>query len=100
MIQVPRIAVGVIVYKDEKIFLAKSKKWADQWIVPGGHLDWGEQLHDCVAREVKEETNMKIQHVQMVQLQESIFPEKFHDKRHFIFVDFLAFMKLLIIGSK
>ena len=90
MTQVPRIAVGVIVYKDDKIFLAKSKKWADRWIVPGGHLDWGEQLHDCVVREVKEETNMDIQHVQMLQLQESIFPEQFHDKRHFVFLDFVA----------
>lgn len=90
MTQVPRIAVGVLVYKDEKIFLAKSKKWADRWIVPGGHLDWGEQLHGCVIREVKEETNMDIQNVQMLQLQESIFSEQFHDKRHFVFFDFIA----------
>ena len=60
MTQVPRVAVGVIVYKDEKIFLAKSKKWTDRWIVPGGHLDWGEQLHDCVVREVKEELDIAI----------------------------------------
>lgn len=90
MTQVPRVAVGVIVYKDDKIFLAKSKKWNDRWIVPGGHLDWGEQIHDCVVREVKEETNMDVHNVQMLQLQESIFPEQFHDKRHFVFLDFMA----------
>jgi len=94
MTQVPRIAVGVLVYNEKnEIFLAQSHKWGEKWIVPGGHIDWGERIHDCVIREVKEETGMDIEQVQMLQLQESIFPEEFHDKRHFIFLDFMAAYK-------
>ena len=33
---------------------------------------------------------MDVHNVQMLQLQESIFPEQFHDKRHFVFLDFMA----------
>jgi nucleoside triphosphatase len=90
----PRIVVGVLIYNNKnEIFLAKSNKWKNKWIVPGGHLEWGETLHNCVKRETKEETNLDIENIKLINVQESIFSEEYHDKRHMIFMDFSAKVK-------
>lgn len=87
----PKVAVGVIIYNEEgQIFLAKSHKWKDCWIVPGGHLDWGETIENCVRREVLEETGLELEDIQRIDVQEAIFPEEFHEERHFIFFDYIA----------
>jgi 8-oxo-dGTP pyrophosphatase MutT (NUDIX family) len=36
------------------------KKHAGEWDLPGGHTHVNEELEDGLAREVKEETNLKI----------------------------------------
>ena len=89
--KVPRIVVGVLIYNNNnQFFLAKSHKWKNKWIVPGGHLEWGESLEQGVKREVLEETGLKVFDLQLINVQESIFSEEFHDKRHFIFLDYIC----------
>ncbi|MBT4376912.1 NUDIX domain-containing protein [archaeon] len=89
--KIPRIIVGVLIYNDQgEIFLATCHKWKDRWVVPGGKLDWGETLHHCAKREVKEETNMDIDEIELIGTQESIFSEEFHEKKHMVFMDFSA----------
>ena len=89
--EVPRIVIGVLVSNENKeIFLARSHKWKDKWIVPGGHLDFGETLEACAKREVKEETNLDIEDVTLIDVQESVFSEEFYNKRHMIFLDYSA----------
>ena len=86
---VPEIAVGALVYNDAgEILLAKSHKWSHKWVVLGGHVDAGETLHECVKREVKEETNLDVDCVEWVDNQESIYSDIFHKKRHFVFIDY------------
>jgi nucleoside triphosphatase len=90
-LHIPRIVVGVLIYNDKnEIFLAKSYKWKDKWIVPGGHLEWGETLKNCVKREVKEETNLDIDGIELIFVKENIFSEEFHEKRHMLFMDYSA----------
>lgn len=48
----------------------------------------GESLIDCVRREVKEETNLNISNIELIDTRESIFPKDFFEERHFIFFDF------------
>lgn len=87
--EVPRVVVGVLVYNDRgEVLLATSHKWKGRWIVIGGHLDWGETIEDAVRRETREETGLKVSDIEMVCFQESIFPDEYHDKRHFVFLDF------------
>jgi nucleoside triphosphatase len=89
MNKIPKIAVGVLILNnEEKIFLAKSPKWNNMWIVPGGKLDYGETLKECVKREVKEETGLNITNVKFLEVLESIKSKEFHDEKHFIFLDF------------
>jgi nucleoside triphosphatase len=85
----PKIVIGALIYNEEnKIFLGKSNKWGDRWIVPGGHLELGETFVECIKREVREETNLEISDIELIGIQESIFSEEFHKKRHMIFLDY------------
>ncbi|MBI4895009.1 MAG: NUDIX domain-containing protein [Candidatus Aenigmarchaeota archaeon] len=87
----PEVVAGVLIYNSKnEIFLAKCHKWKDKWVVPGGHLEIGETFNDCVKREVKEETNIDVDNIELVCIQESVFSEEFHQKRHMIFLDFAA----------
>lgn len=85
----PKVVVGALIYNDKnEIFLGKSYKWGENWIIPGGHLEWGEKLSDCVKREVKEETDLDVENIELVGIQESIFSKEFHKKKHMVFMDY------------
>lgn len=55
-----RVATRAIIIKDDKILLGYEAK-PDQYIIPGGGLEKGETLDECVVREVKEETGLIIE---------------------------------------
>ncbi len=89
--KIPEVVVGVLIYNNKnEIFLAKCSKWKNKWVVPGGHLEYGETLDNCVKREVKEETDLDITKIKLISTQESVFSKEFHEKRHMIFLDFAA----------
>ena len=58
----PKVGVGVIVMKQEKVLLGKRKNAHGEgtWCFPGGHLEMWEELWQCAKREVKEETGLEI----------------------------------------
>lgn len=68
--QKPRVGIGVILLKDNKILLGKRNEdpaKADSllhgegtWTLPGGKLDFKEDIQDCAYREVFEETRIRI----------------------------------------
>jgi len=66
----PTAGAGVIVLKDNKVLLGKRNEdpaKADSllhgegtWTLPGGKLDFREDIVDCVVREAYEETGIKV----------------------------------------
>lgn len=56
----PRVGVGIILIKDNKILLGlrKGELGNGDWGLPGGKLDFGEDPKDCACRELKEETDL------------------------------------------
>ncbi len=56
------VGVGVIVRKGADILLIKRQGSHGEgtWSVPGGHIDFGETVEQCAAREVMEETGIVI----------------------------------------
>ena len=50
-----------IISKDSNLLLTqRSPKLAfpNAWVMPGGHIEIGETLEECVIREVREETGI------------------------------------------
>ncbi len=87
----PEPVVGALIFnKDGNLFLMRSHKWKDRWIIPGGHVELGETMEDALKREVKEETGMDIYDIQFLCIQETIFDEVFYKKKHFIMIDFVC----------
>ena len=90
--QYPEPTVGALIFNQAgKLFLMKSHKWHDQYVVPGGHIELGETMEAALRREIMEETGLPIRDIEFVALQEFIFDEAFHKKdQHFIFIDFVC----------
>ncbi|GLI62934.1 hypothetical protein VaNZ11_005786 [Volvox africanus] len=65
----PRVGVGVVVFRtqpvqgrDSEVLLVRRAKDPDKdrWCFPGGSLELGETLAACAAREVEEETGLRL----------------------------------------
>lgn len=85
----PEPTVSAVIFNPQgKILLCKSHKWDDKYVIPGGHIELGEKMEDALKREIKEETGLEIFDIKLISLKESIYSDKFHDKKHFIFIDY------------
>ncbi len=84
---VPRAIVGALIFDNQnRAFLMRSSgKYGDQWIIPGGKVDFGESLIEALRREILEETNLHLQEIEYRGVRELIEPE-----RHFIFLEHTA----------
>ena len=60
--EVIKVGVGVMIFKGNKVLLGKRKgsHGAGEYSFPGGILEYGESLKDCVLRETKEECGLEI----------------------------------------
>ncbi|CAH2215421.1 NUDIX domain-containing protein [Tepidibacter aestuarii] len=85
----PEPTVGAVIFNPEgKILLCKSNKWNDQYVIPGGHIELGEKMEDALKREILEETGLHIYDIKLISLKESVYSDTFHEKKHFIFIDY------------
>jgi len=80
---VPRVGIGVFVWKDGKFIMLQRQgaHGEGSWSVPGGHLEFGESWEECAAREVMEETGMTIADIRFFALTNDIFPQ---EQKHYI----------------
>ncbi|KLN66576.1 MULTISPECIES: nucleotide triphosphate diphosphatase NUDT15 [Vibrio] len=62
MSQEVRVGVAAIIKRDNRILLGEriGAHGANTWATPGGHLEFGESIAECVQREVLEETGLQI----------------------------------------
>ena len=75
MNQKPKVGVGVILCKENKVLLLKRKNAHGEgsWAPPGGHLEFNEELEDCVRREVEEETGLKVKNIKFIGITNDMF---------------------------
>lgn len=85
----PRAIVGAFIFnKRGQVLLVKSPKWKkNYWIVPGGHVEYGESISNAVKREVFEETRLKVRFKKVFAVFESIFSKDLMKKRHFVYLE-------------
>ena len=58
-------AAAIIVNSDGQILLQKRRD-NDEWGLPGGYQELGESFSEVILREVKEETNLEVDHLQLI----------------------------------
>jgi 8-oxo-dGTP diphosphatase len=58
----PQLAVSAAIFRDGKVLLVRRARSPGQgfYSLPGGRVEFGESLHQALAREVDEETGLKI----------------------------------------
>lgn len=62
---------------DGRIVLVKRRD-TDQWSLPGGVIDWGEEIRTTVHREIEEETGLRVVHIRRLV---GVFSNPFRDPR-------------------
>lgn len=55
-----RVAVRALVVSGNKILAVKEVDGGDWWAIPGGGVDYGESLKDCLLREIEEEIGVHV----------------------------------------
>ena len=79
----PKVGMGIVVVKDNKILMMQRRNahGDGSWSIPGGHLEYFEELENCAIREVFEETGVKVKNPTFVDVTNDFFPE---EDKHYI----------------
>ncbi len=79
----PRVGVGVIIIKKDKVLLLKRKNSHGNgtWAFVGGHLEFNERLEDCAKREAKEEAGIILTKIKPVAFTNDFFKK---ENKHYI----------------
>lgn len=89
----PLVGVGGVVIKEGKILLIRRafEPGAGKWSVPGGLVEVGEKLSEACQREVEEETGLKVEALELINVFDMIDrDEKGRVRYHYVLADFLA----------
>lgn len=81
--------VGGLVYNVVgEVLMIRTEKWSGLWGIPGGKIKWGESSETALRRELKEETNLDLDEVRFVLVQDCIHSPEFYRDAHFLLLNY------------
>jgi ADP-ribose pyrophosphatase YjhB (NUDIX family) len=88
----PLVGVGAVVVEQGRVLLVQrgTEPAKGQWSIPGGLIDVGESLREAVAREVREETGLIVEPVELIELLDRIHRDGDRVRYHYVIADYLC----------
>jgi 8-oxo-dGTP diphosphatase len=88
----PLIGVGAVIVDQGRALLIRrgQEPLKGKWSIPGGMLELGESLLEGVVREVREETGLTIEPLELIELLERIHREEQRIRYHYVIADYLC----------
>ncbi|MDB6016845.1 MAG: hydrolase [Pedosphaera sp.] len=89
--RMPVVTVGALIFNAaEEVLMVRTHKWSNLWGIPGGKIKWGEESMAALRREIKEETDLDIDDIQFVLVQDCIHSTEFYRDAHFVLLNYTA----------
>ena len=85
--------MGAVLIRDDEVLLVErgNEPWKGWWSLPGGVVEAGESLRHAVCREMLEETGLRVEPLESIEIFESIGPLLAGACQfHYVVVDFLC----------
>lgn len=85
----PVVTVGALILDaQDKVLMVRTHKWSNLWGIPGGKTKWGETSEEALRRELREETNLEIDAIEFVLVQDCIHSREFYRDAHFVLLNY------------
>jgi phosphoglycolate phosphatase-like HAD superfamily hydrolase/ADP-ribose pyrophosphatase YjhB (NUDIX family) len=86
---IPITTVGALIFNSKnEVLMVRTHKWSNKWGIPGGKIKAGEGSEAALRREIKEETNLKVNKIEFVLVQDCIRSKEFYKDAHFVLLNY------------
>ncbi len=88
----PLVGVGAIIVHEGRVLLVLrgTEPARGRWSIPGGLIEVGEALAEAVIREVREETGLQVEPLELVELLDRIHRDGDRVRYHYVIADYLC----------
>lgn len=88
----PLVGVGAVVVDEGRVLLVRrgNEPLRGHWSLPGGLLELGEPLTAGVVREVREETGLTVEPIELIELLDRIYRQDERVRYHYVIADYLC----------
>jgi mutator protein MutT len=86
------VGVGGVVVHDGRVLLIRRGKEPlyGRWVVPGGTVELGERLDEALVREMREETGLEVEPLELLTVFDRIQRDGARVLYHYVIVDYLC----------
>ena len=88
----PVVGVGGVLVHEGRVLLIRRGKQPlyGRWVVPGGTVELGEPLEDALVREMREETGLEVEPLELITVFDRIQRDGGQVLYHYVIVDYLC----------
>ena len=88
----PVVGVGGVLVRQGRVLLIRRGKEPlyGRWVVPGGTVELGEPLDEALVRELREETGLEVEPLELITVFDRIQRDGGRVLYHYVIVDYLC----------